>query len=308
MPNITKSSLSSQMSSPIASRLIEYLHDYMIFAPQFFDSETSDLIPVDNPYDRRPKIFDASRYINRPCHKGETIRIPYIPRLYAQDKQEGVEITDQGFTVSNVSLTITMHKYVSVVLEDSAEVFDNANLADEMAKREAKALAEAFEDSVIGLFDDFTITSGEGVGDVLTFDDFAGFNKTFFQNGVNLDNTQAWAVLTPDQYANLATQRDEHHFSGEKGVNTFNSGRIIETPHGIYALRSNRLQSSGGVAHGLCFTENAMMCAFAIVPRFEKDRDSRKVGTRFYADFMAGVAKLRDEEGIHLMYDADSIA
>ena len=308
--SISKSSVSGQMATPIGDKLLEYLHDYMIFAPQFFQNvagENKQLQQIkQTANDRRPKMFDASKYIKRPYQRGETLRIPNIPRLHAQDKQEGVEISDQGLTIGNVSLTITMHKYVSVVIEDGADAYDNISLADDMIKREAKALAEAFEDSVLSLFDDFTSEIGSGVGDVITFDDFATMNKTFFKRGVNLDHTNAWAVLTPEQYAVLATQRDEYQFAADKALGTFNSGRIIETPHGIYALRSNRLQSSGGAASGLCFTENAMMAAFAILPRGEKSRDSRKVGTRYYADFMAGVAKLRDEEGIHLNFDSDS--
>jgi hypothetical protein len=306
MPNVTKSDLSSQLANPVADKLLEHLYDYMIFAPQFFDTSAGKPMKVDEG-DRRPRIFDASKYIQRAYSKGETIKIPNIPRLHALDKQGNVEITDQSLNVTTVSLTITMHKYVSVVIEDAADAFDNTKLADEMAKREAKALAEAFEDSIIALFDDFTTSVGTGVGDVLTFDDFATLNKIFFQNGVNLDHTPAWAILTADQYANLATQRDEYRLGGDKGSSSFNSGRIIETPHGIYAMRSNRLQSAGGAATGLCFTENALMTAFAIKPRFEENRDPRKVGTRFYADFMAGVAKLRDEEGINLNYDADSV-
>lgn len=309
MSNLTKTGMKNQMGSPVADRIMEYLYDYMIFAPQFFSKDGDSISALESTAvnDGRPKIFDASKYIKRPYSKGDTIRIPNIPRLYAKDKQEGIEITDQGFSVGTVPLTITMHKYVSVVLEDSAEAFDNTSISNEMLKSEARALAEAFEDSIISTFNDFTNVAGNGLGDVLTFDDFAGFNRTFFKNGVNLDNTKAWAVLTPEQYAYLATQRDEYQVSGDKAASSFNSGRIIETPHGIRALRSNRLQTSGGVATGLCFTENALMTAFAILPRFEENRDSRKVGTRFYADFMAGVAKMRDEEGIKLNFDSDSI-
>ncbi len=306
MPNITRSSLSAQFSNPVADKILEYLYDYLIFAPQFFDAEHGNLISQD-PMDKRPKIFDASKYVKRAYSRGETIKIPNIPRLYAQDKLADTEITDQSLNVSSVSLTITTHKYVSVVLEDSAEAFDNTAMVEEMAKREARALAEAFEDSVIATFGDFATVNGGGVGDVLSFDDFAVWNRTFFKKGVNLDHSPAWAILTPEQYSVLATTRDEFTVAGEKGLGTFNSGRIIETPHGIYALRSNRLSSSGGSATGLCFTENALMCAFAIMPRFVETRDDRKVGIRFYADFMAGVAKLRDEEGIRLNFDADSV-
>ena len=70
MTQIGRSSMKNQDANPIADKIMEYLYDYMIFAPQFFDTESGEPTKQTPNDDKRPKIFDASKYVKRAYSKG----------------------------------------------------------------------------------------------------------------------------------------------------------------------------------------------------------------------------------------------
>lgn len=300
MPNITNSTISAQQVTALNERVLMYLHDFFLFGGGFFSNAD---IPTETPAGRIP-IYDATSQILKGGSKGETINIPIMGRTFAKDKLPNLPIVNQTQSVTTVSLTLNKHKYVSCLVEDFAKIFDNVNLINNLAKSQAQALAEAFEDDILALFTGFSHSVGSGSGSNLSFDDLATANQILFDNGINPDlDGGAHAILSHYTYRTLSKARDEYQVGGSKGVEGFNKGKILETPHGIHLHRSARVPVASSACKQAVITKDAIMCGFGIRPRTQKEYVITEIGEIILSDVVYGVAELRDEAGVLLNFD-----
>ena len=290
MPNLTKGSFASQEVFPVMRDMfLHYLHEASLFAPAFFD--------LDGKYelfgkggDMRPRITDISSHVNGIYGKGQTIKVPMaLNPLQVYEKIDNVEITDQGFDVSTVDVTVSNIKYVSILHEWGAMPFDN--IRAEMRYMEAQA---------------FTNSIGAGEQDTLTLDRLAEVAAIFNENKINTNNRPIYVVVNPRQYSYLAANGlDEYRITGDSSNKTLNSGRILQTPFGIRICQSANIETVNGVAESAAFVEDAIAAYFAIKPTIKKDEDSRKMGKRTNSYYMCGYSKLRDAAGLRLEFDGE---
>ncbi len=297
---IGRTQIVNQQVNPVVSDyVIQELYDNTVFAPQFFGK---DAPAVTDPM--RPKIMDFSSQINRPYTRGETIKVAKIPNYNPQNWNDSDELNLQNDAFETVSLTITISKVIAVAFSDWQDPFVNINdFKLQNLKSQLQAIAQSYDDSVIPVLNTFTQTIGGGAADTLDFNECARIEKHFFDQGIDSAQEPVYMLSNSAQYAYLQSTRNEYQLTGVP--KSGNTGRILETPSGIRVCRSNRIPEAGGVALTAAFTTKGIMTAFAIKPAVTRFRDERKMAEVQAVYFCAGVAKLDDQHGVKLAYNAN---
>jgi len=267
------------------------------WAPSFFGGMSSP--------DYAFPVTDVSDQVPGNAQKGDVIKVSVVGKFVAKDKIANTPVANQTHALSTVQLTLNQHKYVSVMVEDVAKLFDTPNLAAGYGKAMGLATGEAFERSIAALATGFSTIVGAGAGAIMGFDSFGEVNRKFYQNGIDIRRPESKAVayIDPTAYEDILKGRDEYQIAGNKGLDQVNKGSLIETPHGVQVTRSNYLVKTGGAVKGMCLTKEAIMVAFGIKPRLQKDYILSDLGELMVADVFYGVAELRDVAGQLLDYD-----
>lgn len=298
--NITTNTFDPVKVQKIHSKILWDLdQELQNFSPRFFGGSGMDQPDYAFP------CMDVSDQVPGNAQKGDVIKVTVAGNFTSKNKVAGSPVTAQTHTISTVSLTLNQHKYVALMVEDVAKLFDTPGLINEYSKKATQAIAESFERSIAALATGFSTVVGTGGGDILGFDDFGEVSRKFYQNGIDIrkPSNKAVAYVDPTAYEDIIQSRDEYQIAGQKGLDQVNKGSLIETPHGIQVTRSNYLIKTGGAVKGMVLTNEAIMVAFGIRPRVQTDYILAELGQLTVADVFYGVAELRDVAGQLLDFD-----
>ena len=267
--NITSSVITNAKVELLDNMILSALdYELSIFAPGFFS-------PAGLPApEYKVPVYDVTPQIKKGARKGDTVTILEFGKLVAKDKIPDTPVVNQTQSIAKRQLTINKHKYVSLLFEDAAEIFANHMNMERFAKEQAKAIAHAFECDILALADGFSQSIGSGNGTVINYDTFGEVNRTFFNAGIDISRpgNEAYAIVTPYVWEDLCASRDEYQLAGDMGVKSFNSGKILETPHGVRVVRSNNYTAASGAVKQMVITKEAIMVGFGIMPRTQRER------------------------------------
>ena len=305
MSNITSSTLTNQQVTTLTGLVLRNLKDLCPLGISFFTNADAP----EEPMNGKIPLYDCTSQIKGNAQKGQSVKTPIVGRLYARDKVENSPVSLSTASIETKTLTLNKHKHVAFMIEDYASLFDNIQLVEHLAKEQAYALLEAFEDDILALGTGFSTSVGSGDGSVMSFDTFAEVNRKFTLNKCPLipGKREGHALVTPYQYEDLLIARDEHQLGGQKGLDQANKGWLIETPHGITIHQHPRIPVVSGASKGMVVTNEAIMFGFGIKPRIQQEYQLSALGTLHVADVVYGVAELRDEAGILLNFDSENV-
>lgn len=299
--NYTDSTINTLKVSKILTSKILWSLDQELqnFSPMFFNQ--AGLASPDHPV----PLTDVSDQVPGNAQKGDTIRVTVAGKFTAKDKVANSPVIAQINALSTVSLTLNKHKYVAIMMEDIAKLNQGVLTMDNLAKYQAKAIAEAFERDICALATGFSTVVGSGNGSIMSFDTFGEVNRKFYANGIDIRNpdNRAVAYVSPHAYEDILQGRDEYQIAGQRGLDQVNKGNLIETPHGVSISRSNYLTQTGGAVKGMVLTKEGIMIAFGIKPRVQSDYILPELANLQVADVFYGVAELRDVAGMLLDFD-----
>ena len=103
-------------------------------------------------------------YENEFARAGQSVNIPFLGSLTANDKTEDTDITLNAPTDTKGTLTLDKHKETSFVIEDTARVFANPDLLAGYAREAALTVATAVETDLAGLYSGFSQTINATTG------------------------------------------------------------------------------------------------------------------------------------------------
>ncbi len=110
----------------------------------------------------------VKRYDSLVKSRGDTIHIPNISNLSANDKTQGSDTTTQTVTESETTISINKWKEASFEIEDIVKVQSNYDLMSEYTSKAGEAIARVVDTDLLALYSSLTSTDVGTYGNDLT--------------------------------------------------------------------------------------------------------------------------------------------
>jgi len=221
---------------------------------------------------------------------GDTIHIPLLSNLTANDKVAGAEVSFQAPTETKIDLSINKHKEASFCLEDITAVQSNVDLNAEYTGKAGYALAKAIDSDIATLAASFSQTKG-------TY-------NTAITTDVILDSIELLDTADAPQ--------DDRHFVMKPGTkrdiidittyvsNDFVGGKPVESGkigslYGVQTYISTNIYNSTTSVNDMMFHRDAMGMAMQKAPRTKSDYNVAKIAYEVVTDAIYGVVETRDD-------------
>ncbi len=257
------------------------------FIPEIWSAET--IKSVEDKLVLVPLVWN----FDSEAKMGDTIHVPSLSNLVANDKVEGVPTSPQAPTETNTDILIDLHKETTFFIEDIAEVQAKQNLMGMYTDKAGFAIAEAMDTSLAALFAGFSQT-------------FGTYN-TAITTDVVLDSIEALDLAVVPEESRFFTFRPDvkrdlldlaaytsSDFVEGRPVQTGNIGSL----YGVQTFMSTNLVKSGNNTDNGLFHMDALAIARQILPRTQSDYDLAFLGHRVTVDTVYGVKEMRDTFGV----------
>jgi hypothetical protein len=256
-------------------------------------------------------------YENEFARAGQSVNIPFLGSLTANDKAEDTDITLNAPTDTKVTLTLDKHKEVSFVVEDTARVFANPDMLAGYAREAALTLATAVETDLAGLYSGFSQTINATTG--LTEATFREARRLL--NASKVSTANRWAILHEDAEAE-ALQIEKLINRDYASSDVVPSGSL-GSAFGFNVAMSQNIVATGGQVKNLFIQRDAIVLAVRPLPtdgngmgvrqvsmnenglamRVTMSYDHNKLGIKFTLDMLYGYKELRDAAGVAVSTD-----
>jgi len=242
----------------------------------------------------RVKRFDS--LVNQNMKAGDTIHIPQLSNLVANDKVADTDVTFQAPTEGEVVLSISEHKEASFQLEDIAAIQSNSDLNSEYTSKAGYAVAEAIDTDLAALAPTFATNQGT-YNTAITTDVI--LDSILDLDNANVPQDNRSFVYTPK------VKRDIIDIT-EYISNDFVDGRpvqngLIGTLYGVQTFMSTNILVTGGTdTSNMLFHRDAIALAVQRMPRTETQRMARAIATDVVTDTIYGFVLQRPDFGVEV--------
>jgi len=236
------------------------------------------------------KVHDYSSMVT---DNGDTIHVPNLSNLTANDKVAGADVSFQAPTETNVDIDLDVHKEASFKLEDITKIQANVDLNSEYTGKAGYALAKAIDSSIAAL--------------AATFSQEKGTYNTAITTDVILD-----AIRLLDD---ADVPQDDRHFVMKPKTkrdiiditnyvsNDFVNGRPVESGkigmlYGLDTAISTNIYNSSTSSNDMMFHRDAIGLALQKAPRTKSDYNVASIAWEVVTDTIYGCAEMRDDHGI----------
>jgi hypothetical protein len=237
------------------------------------------------------------RFDEQVAEKGQTLHIPNVSNLTANDKVANTQVTLQSPTEAEQTISINKHKETSFVIEDLLKTQSAYNLLSVYTDKSGYAIAAQFDSDIITAA---TFTQVQGTVNTPLVDSviLASFQK--------LD--EANAPVT-DRHFVIAPKGKKEVMSIDKFTLHTGPGYMTEDSpilHGVFgdmygADVSISMQipgATGTSTNNLLFHKEAFAAAMQEQPRVQSQYKQEYLGWLVTVDTIYGVTKLRDKFGV----------
>jgi len=267
--------------------------------PELWSSEINDFY--------RSKLVAAKHFWNvsdMVQGGGDTLHIPNLAEMTANDKTNGSEVTLNANTETETVLQINTWKEVSFLIEkkEAKQVLNSIQLQEKYIRNAAYTVAKSLDTALLSLYSG--LSQSVGASDAALSDstilsaiqtvlsaDVPKEELAFFFN-----SNQVWGDLMGiDKYVNFdyTTKRPV-----EGGGLASASGNLYGIP--VYETNNLVTTGSGAVAHGLLAHRDAFVYADYGV-ELDSNWDFRYLGALSTADMIFGVAENRDAAAVEII-------
>lgn len=248
------------------------------------------------------KLFMAKRVLDfsdqaKGANRGDTVNIPEIANMTANNKTQGSQITLNANTETDINLAIDTWKETSFAVEDIVKVLSSYNLTKLYSEKSAYATKKAVDTSLMNLYSGLSQTVGTIGTDVTDANIVRG--KQYLDDA-DAPEEDRFFVLAPSQEAAIL-KLDKFSLRTGPGWDPNNSPIITGKMGQLYGMEvdvTTNVVTAGSTVHNLIFQREAFSIAFAVSPRTQSNYVPEYLEWLTTTDSIYGVIESRDTFGV----------
>lgn len=250
----------------------------------------------------------VKRYDSLVKQRGDTIHIPRVSNLSAQDKIQDSEVTLQTVTETEVPINIDQWKEVSFEIEDIVKVQSQYDLRSEYTAKAGYAIAQAVDSDLFALYASLATTDVGTYGNDI--DDPAIVAALQVLDEADAPLEDRFMVIAPSQKA--AIMKLDKFVKADYLGTGVSMGPILKGPnnrylwgdiYGIPTYYTNQVPVTAGSpaqTHNIVFHREAFALAMQLAPRAQASYWQKDLAWLITCDTIYGVSVLRDDFGVEL--------
>lgn len=244
---------------------------------------------------------------------GDTIHVPDLSELAANDKAANTEVTLQAPTETKFDLSIDKHKESSFVIEDMLETQSAYDLRSEYTRSAGYAIAKQIDSDLIALgsglsnavigSDGLTAWNASGTGNGADLTD-AGIRRAIeILDTADVPEESRYLIIHPTQknvLLGIARFTEQAFYGSGSAISTGEFGEI----YGVKVYVSTQVPAvtagdGSTVYHrNLLFQKDCFVLGQQTAPRVQGNYIPQHLGTLVTVDTIYGVGEFRDANGV----------
>lgn len=250
----------------------------------------------------------VKRYDSLVSKRGDTIHIPNLSNLSANDKAANTQVTLQSVTETETTININKHKETSFLVEDIVKVQSNYDLMSEYTSKAGFAIAEQVDADLLALYTGFTNTDvgtyGSNVTNAVVLSAIEALdlaNAPLDDRNFVFDPRQKTAIAQIDQF--VRADYLGNYQSAKPAASGPQSRQLWGELWGIPAYYTKQVPTTAGTPtqyHNILFHKEAIALAMQQKPRVQSNYILEYLGTLVVTDVIYGVKNLRGDFGIEI--------
>lgn len=235
--------------------------------------------------------------INHQNKPGDTIIIPDVSNLTAQNKAAETQVSLQSATESKFSVDIDKWKHVAFMLEDIVKIQSATDLRSEYTTKAGYAIAKSIDTDLLALHGSLTQSVGTQGTDL---DEDLILQAKQKLDEADAPRTGRTLLIAPSQEKALLkiarfTEADKIANGGD-AIKNGQLGRI----HGFDVFVSTNVPVDGTTTKNLAFQKDAFVLATQTYPRVQAAYVLEYLGTLVVVDEIYGVSIFRNDHAVVL--------
>ena len=224
---------------------------------------------------------------------GDTIHVPNISHLVANEKVQGVDVSFQAPTESEITINLDQHYECSFKLEDIVKVQSKYDLNSEYTRETGYALAKQIDGTLTALATGFSQTTGT-YNTAITTDVILDAIQLLDDADVPEDDRHfVMKPKTKRDIIDIATYISNDFVNG-KPVESGKLGSI----YGVDAHMTTQIVKSGNNTNNMLFHRDALALAVQKDVTTNSDYATASIAHIVVTDSIWGVKELRDDHGV----------
>jgi len=235
---------------------------------------------------------------------GKAVEVPIYSAVSAAAVSEATDLSNTAIDPSSVTITAS-EVGVMTTLTDLARNSAPRNVAADIGRLFGEAVAKKQDQDLIGLFDSFSVTLGDGTGAISAASVF-NVASTLRANALNLNDCAV--VLHPkiayDLKANL-TNTFANPNAGDLQNEAMRSG-FVGSLAGLRIFETSNMSNTGtaGDYKGAAMHRDALALAEMQGLKIETQRDASLRADEIVATAVYGVGEIHDSYGVEMHFDS----
>jgi hypothetical protein len=250
----------------------------------------------------------VKRYDSLVSKAGDTIHIPNLSNLSANNKNANTQVVLQTVVETETTIEIDKHKETSFLVEDIVKVQSNYDLMAEYTSKAGYAIAEAVDTDLLALYTGFTNTDVGTYGADVTVPVILAAIEALDLANAPLDGrafvfhpTQKTAIAQIDEF--VRADYLGNYQSAKPSAAGPRSRSMWGELWGVPAYYTNQVPATAATPtqyHNILFHKEAMALAMQQKPRVQSDYILEYLGTLLVVDVIYGVKNLRGAFGVEI--------
>lgn len=255
---------------------------------------------------------------------GDTVNIPIVPSMVANNIAEGGTVSTQNPSLGNSQIVLNTHAEATFQIPDVTKVLAVPDLLKIYMEPAVIAIAEKIETDLLNLYGSFTANATLGTaGTALTEAVIDSAETTLFQAKMPQSQPK-YLVVDPDGYSALRQipRFSEFQTAGDAGVNALVRGTVGRLKD-FFVFRSQFIPKTGSspvTTHNLAFGRDAIALVIRRLPqplpgtgaiadygelgnfgmRIVMSYQPNTLAQQFTVDVLYGTAVIRNEFGVQV--------
>ena len=274
-----------------------------VFIPEVWSVET--LRAAERALVMAPLV---KRYDTLVKQRGDTIHIPKISNLVANDKTQTAEVTLQNPTETEVVINVDQWKETSFEIEDIVKVQSQYDLRSEYTSKAGYAIAQAVDTDLLALYASLTTTDVGTYGTDIDDPEIVAALQVLDEADAPLEDR--FFVIAPSQKAAIM-QLDKFvkaDYLGQYDLPTPvkkgpNNRYLWGDIYGVPTYYTNQVPVTSGTpdeVHNIMFHREAFALALQLAPRTQASYWQKDLAWLVTCDTIYGVSVLRDDFGVEV--------
>jgi N4-gp56 family major capsid protein len=250
----------------------------------------------------------VKRYDALVAANGDTIHIPNLTNLSANDKSANTQVTLQSVTETETTINIDKHKETSFLVEDIVKVQSMYDLMAEYTSKAGFAIAEKVDSDLLALYSGFSNTDVGSYGtDVTNPVILAAIEALDLANAPLEDRAFVFHPKQKTAIAQIDTFiRADYlgNYQSEKPAAVGPQSRFMWGElWGVPAYYTKQVPTTAGTPtqyHNILFHKEALALALQQKPRVQSAYVLEYLGTLVVVDIIYGLKNLRGAFGVEI--------